>query len=132
METTSYKDFLYSVEAEVAEKKKQIEKQNVSASKPVEKNSHMVAAKKAEKPSVFDQLKELPGKVDNLNKRFKLWKNQRIPAKKLAIEYLIVPQMIKIFKPTRHKENNLSIFQFISYCLINLRKQSRNFLITKT
>ena len=64
METTSYKDFLYSVEAEVAEKKKQIEKQNVSASKPVEKNSHMVAAKKAEKPSVFDQLKELPGKVE--------------------------------------------------------------------
>ena len=77
METTSYKDFLYSVEAEVAEKKKQVEKQNVSASKPVDKNSHMVAAKKAEKPSVFDQLKELPGKVDNLNKRFKLWKNQR-------------------------------------------------------
>ena len=68
METTSYKDFLYSVEAEVAEKKKQVEKQNVSASKPVEKNSHMVAAKKAEKPSVFDKLKELPGKVDNLNK----------------------------------------------------------------
>ena len=38
METTSYKDFLYSVEAEVAEKKKQVEKQNVSASKPVDKN----------------------------------------------------------------------------------------------
>ena len=78
METTSYKDFLYSVEAEVEEKKKQIEKQNVSASKkPETKNSHMVAAKKAEKPSVFDQLKELPGKADNLNKRFKLWKTQR-------------------------------------------------------
>lgn len=77
METTSYKDFLYSVEAEVAEKKMAETKNNVSASKPEPKNPHMVAAKKAEKPSIFDQLKELPGKADNLNKRFKLWKNQR-------------------------------------------------------
>ena len=74
METTSYKDFLYSVEAEVKEKKNLNEPKKIPASKPANQNSHMVAAKKAEKSSVFDQLKELPGKVDNLNKRFKIWK----------------------------------------------------------
>ena len=77
METTSYKDFLYSVEAEVKEKKNLNEPKKIPASKPANQNSHMVAAKKAEKSSVFDQLKELPGKVDNLNKRFKIWKRQR-------------------------------------------------------
>lgn len=78
MNTASYKDFLYSVEAEVAERKKQLEKQKVSTSKkPISENRHIESAKKAAKPSVFEQLKEIPGKADHLNKRFKLWANSR-------------------------------------------------------
>ena len=43
----------------------------------VKKNSHMVSAQNAQKHTLWDSLKELPAKADNINKNFQIWKRQR-------------------------------------------------------
>lgn len=43
----------------------------------VKKNSHMVSAQKSQKHTLWDSLKELPAKADNINKNFQIWARQR-------------------------------------------------------
>ena len=68
MDENSINNFLFSLEEENTSEE---DKVNMS------KNSHMKEAKFAQKHTMWDSLKELPGKADTLSKNFKLWANSR-------------------------------------------------------
>lgn len=59
-------DFHFSLEDKVNEK--------VDENKP---NKHQVEAKKSQKHTLWDSLKELPAKADNISKNYKIWARQR-------------------------------------------------------
>lgn len=73
-ENISYKDFLFSVE-EVKPSEKTENKEHRAPANP--QKEHMEEAKKAEKRTMWDDLKELPAKADNLKKRAQLWARKR-------------------------------------------------------
>lgn len=71
----SYFDLCRSVEADVNSQEKPPE--NNAASKPPPSNSkHMVEAKDEKKQTIFDKIKEIPGKANTISKKFQLWARQ--------------------------------------------------------
>ena len=65
-------NFLFSLEEENNEADSQ---NNNHLNSP--NNPHMKEAKKAQKHTMWDSLKELPGKADTISKNFKIWANSR-------------------------------------------------------
>lgn len=78
LETISCKDFLFSVEANEKQEKLKEKSENkyIDESNNPQKK-HMAQAKKAEKRTMWDSLKELPAKADNLKKNAQLWARKR-------------------------------------------------------
>ena len=64
-------DFLFSLEEDKTDEKDSNHNLDMS------KNPHMKEAKNAQKHTMWDSLKELPGKADTISKNFKLWANSR-------------------------------------------------------
>lgn len=64
-------NFLFSLEEENSNKK------NTDHKLDMTNNPHMKDAKKAQKRTLWDSLKELPGKADMISKNFKIWANSR-------------------------------------------------------
>lgn len=69
----SFKDFERSFESE---HRKNIVR-SVEADNNEKKNSHEIAAKNAQKHSIFDKIKELPAKVNLISQNFQLWARKR-------------------------------------------------------
>lgn len=61
------KDFHYSLEDKVDEK----------VDNSVKQNKHQIAAKNSQKHTLWDSLKELPAKADNISKNYRIWARQR-------------------------------------------------------
>ena len=60
-------DFHFSLEDKGNEK-------DLNENKP---SKHQVEAKKSQKHTLWDSLKELPAKADNISKNYKIWARQR-------------------------------------------------------
>ena len=71
MDEIPINDFLFSLEEDKTDEK------DTTHSLDMSKNPHMKEAKNAQKHTMWDSLKELPGKADTISKNFRLWANSR-------------------------------------------------------
>ena len=71
MDEIPINDFLFSLEEDKTDEKDSTHSLDMS------KNPHMKEAKDAQKHTMWDSLKELPGKADTISKNFRLWANSR-------------------------------------------------------
>ena len=71
MDEIPINDFLFSLEEDKTDEKDSTHSLDMS------KNPHMKEAKDAQKHTMWDSLKQLPGKADTISKNFRLWANSR-------------------------------------------------------
>lgn len=72
VEQLNFKDFLNEYDKE----SKSMEA-NIATKDKEKKNSHEIAAKNAQKKSIFDKMKELPAKANLIGQNFQLWARKR-------------------------------------------------------